>query len=343
MSTSRVTIHATSPQVTHEPTADTSSHSTSKEYWVTRVVRQMQGCSPSRIDSVIQANLPRREIRWSQRPDTLCIPGLEGRLPYSTDLMELKYDPGFFKDSPWLCPELSVHQYRVTPEPLAQAQPYYDMLLGTVILCFALLSTQISRTRNFLHTRAKDFFYTENERSRDENKDCMPIGSMPAVYALLCITGSLYALYYAQSVYELFLCHIPLYGILAVYVGCFALMFTVKRLLSAFINWIFFGKDDRRLWRLDYNFLLIAETAALMPVIAAAICFNMPPHTVMWTGLGIATAAKMLLLYKAYTIFLPHFYCILHLLSYLCALEILPCLALWVALHHITAYLTITL
>ena len=66
------------------------------EYWVTRVVRQMKGCSPAKIDSVIQANLPPRKIKWSQRPDTLEIPGLEGRIAYTVNLPNC-YELGFFK------------------------------------------------------------------------------------------------------------------------------------------------------------------------------------------------------------------------------------------------------
>lgn len=336
------TISTTSQQLLTEYVSDTSSLSTVKEYWVTRVVRKMQGCPPSRIDSVIQANLPKREIRWSQCPDTLGIPGLEGRLPYDAGIRKLEYDPGFFKGNRWLSPELSVHQYRVSTEPLAQAQPYYDFLLTFVLICLVLLAVQINYARKFLQARAKGFFYTANERARGDNKDAMPFGTMSMTYLSLCITGGLYALYYVQSVRNLFLCIIPAHYLLAVYASCFAVMFLTKRLLASFINWIFFVREDHRLWHLDYNFLLIAETSVLMPLAALAICFGMPANTLLWVGLIIVAVAKILLLYKTFTIFLPHFYCFLHLLSYLCALEIMPCLALWLTLRGITDYLIIT-
>ena len=322
-----------------------SAHSTKEngtEYWVARVVRQMQGCTPSKIDSVIQANLPRREIRWSLRPDTLGIPGLEGRLAYDAGISGMEYDPGFFKGNALLKPGLSIHGQKVTPEALAQAHPYHDVLLATTILCLVLLAAMINPMRKFLQTRAKDFFYTNNERSRDEDKAPLPGGAALATYMLICCTGSLYAMYYANEAYNLFLCAIPPYGLLAVYAGCFAAMFLAKRLLSAFINWIFFDKNSRRIWRLDYNFLLFAETSALMSVVTAGICYSMPANAVLWAGLCVVTVVKLLLLYKTYAIFLPHLYGFLHLLSYLCALEILPCLALWVILHSVTGYLTTT-
>lgn len=331
----------------HADVADTASSGTrdnAPEYWVARVVRQMQGCTPSKIDSVIQANLPPREISWSQRPDTLCIPGLEGHLPYSMPRLKWEYDPGFFKGNRLMHPEIPVRTYGIAPEPLAQAHIGHDFLMGMVILCFTMVAILVNSANHVLRTRAKDFFYANtNDGCALNDKDMPATATVLATYMLLCATGGLFALYYAQGTDNLPPCTIPQHTLLAVYTGCIALMFLARRLLSAFINWIFFDKGRRKSWRLDYNFLLMAETLALLPIVAAGICFDMPPHTVLWAGLVIVATAKILLLYKAFTIFMPHFYCFLHLLSYLCALEIMPCLALWVALHGVTEYLTTTI
>ncbi len=326
---------------------DTAVHSArqtdSNGYWIARVVRQMQGCSPSKIDSVIQANLPPRKIRWSQRPDTLCIPGLEGRLPYSVDSLKWEYDPGFFKGNDLMHPELPLLQHGITPKPLAQPYPHYASILGMIILCFALLSLLINYTRNFLRIRSRDFFYTANSNDFLTNdKATPPAIAVPVTYLLLCAIGSLFALHYAQSTYDLLFCPIPLHALLATYAGCVAMMFVAKRLLSGFINWIFFDKGSRQLWRLDYNFLLIAETCILLPVVAIGFCFDMPAKTIWVTGLVAVSAVKLLLLYKAFEIFIPKFYGVLHLLSYLCALEIIPFLALWITLQAITEHLIIT-
>lgn len=277
--------------------------------------------------------------------DTLCIPGLKGRLPYTLPGLKLEYDPGFFKGNRLLHPELPVRQYGIAPEPLVQPRLHYDVILATLILCLAMTSVLLNSTRKFLYMRAKNFFYAasgSNESSQND-KDIPPTGTILATYLLLCITGSLFALhYYAQNTSDLSTCVIPLHGLTAVYAGCFAMMFLTKRMLSAFINWIFFDKGARRLWHLDYNFLLIAETVILLPVAAAGIYFDMPAKPTLLAGLAVVAVAKILLLYKAFAIFLPKFYCFLHLLSYLCGLEIMPFLALWVALHSVTDYLTIT-
>ncbi len=347
MTTPQDTINTPQQSSSQKIAVDTVGHSArqadSNEHWIARVVRQMQGCSPSKIDSVIQANLPPRKIRWSQRPDTLCIPGLEGRLPYAVDSLKWEYDPGFFRGNALMHPELPPLQHRVTPKPLTQPYPHYDSILGMIILCFALLSLLINYTRDFLQIRGKDFFYTANSNDFPSNdKATPPALAVPITYLLLCATGSLFALHYAQSTYGLRFCPIPLHALLATYAGCVALMFVAKRLLSAFINWIFFDKGSRQLWRVEYNFLLTVETITLLPIVAMGFCFDMQAKTVLTAGLAIVAVVKILLLYKAFEIFIPKFYGILHLLSYLCALEIIPFLALWVALQEITEHLTIT-
>ncbi len=353
MTTSQDTINIPSP-LDHQDTEVASQNAgtksvagdtpaDNKEHWIARVVRQMQGCSPSKIDSVIQANLPPRKIRWSQRPDTLCIPGLEGRLPYTVDSLKWEYDPGFFRNNKLMHPELPALRYGIEPQHLTHTHVQHDLLLSTLILCFAMLSVLMNSTRHFLQTRARDFFYTNNSIDAPQNdRDTVPLICVLATYMLLCAIGALFAMYYATGTQNLVLCSIPRPALLAVYAGCFALMFGSKRLLSGFINWIFFDKNSRRQWRLDYNFLLIVESATLLPIVTGGICFALSADTVSLAGLAVVFAVKITLLYKAFQIFLPKIYGIVHLLSYLCALEIMPLLALWVGLHGITEYLTIT-
>ncbi len=314
----------------------------STEHWIARVVRQMEGCSPSKIDSVIQANLPHREIHWSQCPDTLCIPGLEGRLPYSIVSLKWEYDPGFFRGNKLMQPEMPALSYGLATKPLVQPHSHHDIMLGVVILCFAMLSVLVNCTRGFLQTRAHDFFHATGSLDIVQNdKDTAPAPAVVAAYLLLCIIGALFVLLYAQETHNLTLCSIPIYALLAVYAGCLGMMFLAKKMLSGFINWIFFDRNKRYLWHLDYDFLLVAEACALLPVAAAGICFELPTKTVILVGLSVVILVKILLLYKAFEIFIPKIYGILHLLSYLCALEIIPILALGACVYEITEHLTI--
>lgn len=306
------------------------------EYWVTRVVRQMKGCSPSRIDSVIQANLPPRKIRWSQRPDTLEIPGLPGRVAYTTNL-PLCYELGFFKDNLLMHAELTVSPPGM-PTDIKPQTLRDDNILGTIIiLCIVLLSALIHGTRTYLAQQAGSFFLTPNRGDLHHNDNATPgIAHILLTYLLIITTGSILLLNYAQGNYNLFLCHITQYSLLAIYTALFTAFFLLKWVLSAFINWIFFDKTSRQEWRNSYNFLLLSETTILLPIITLGIYLRIAPENLLCTCILVELLFKIALLYKTQNTFLLKIYCFLHLLSYLCALEIIPLLMLWVSFTGIT-------
>lgn len=310
------------------------------EYWVTRVVRKMKGCSPSRIDSVIQANLPPRKIRWSQCPDTLEIPGLEGRIAYTIDNLPNCYELGYFRDNQLLHPELVVKAHGIPTRPQPY-QPKQDNIINCVlILCFVLLSIIIHRTRAFLRFQAHEFFHPSKKKdTHTDSVTTISTGSTLLTYVLLGTVGSILFFYHAQNQYNLFLCNIPQHYLIGIYLGVFIGFFTLKKIMSSFINWIFFDKTSRQEWRLSYNFLLIHETALLLAITALGIYSNCTANTLLYSALLVVGAFKIILLYKTYTTFLFKLYCFLHLLSYLCALEIIPLIALRDILTNITEVL----
>lgn len=330
----------------HAPEATNASPSTgndTSEYWVTRVVRQMKGCSPAKIDSVIQANLPPRKIQWSQRPDTLEIPGLEGRVAYSIDNLPKCYELGYFRGDTLLHPELKVRQRGVPAESVPYQVKNDDILGSIIIFCFVLTSVILTQTRRFIGHQAQEFFFPHNgkENSADNSVE---MGGITSVFfsVLTAIIGSLIFFYHAQSSYNLMLCPFSAYWLLVIYFACFMLFLVAKIMLSSFINWIFFDKTKRQQWRRAQHFLFLCEILLLVPATMAGIYLNIPSESLLLMSAIVVTIFKLGLLFSTYSIFLPHFYGILHLLSYLCALEIVPLLSLWAILSGITERLTIT-
>ena len=326
--------------VTAAQNSSPSSRDTS-EYWVTRVVRQTKGCSPAKIDSVIQANLPPRKINWSQRPDTLEIPGLKGRQAYSVDCLPKCYELGYFRGNPLLHPEIAVRTRGYVPE-LQQQQLKNDSIIGSILLvCFVLMSIIVHKTYGFLCRQANEFLFPSHKK--ETSADTTTGAGMIFVllsYVLLATTGSVVFFYHNQSTHNLMMCLIEPYWLLCLYFASFILFFIVKQTLSSFINWIFFDKTKRQQWKQSHHFLLITETALIFIVSMSCIYLNMHPEICLLLSCIIIIIFKLALLFSTYTIFLPKFYCILHLLSYLCALEIIPLLALWVLLNGITDSLT---
>lgn len=329
------------PLSTTIPNIAPSAEDSVSEYWVARVVRQMKGCSPSKIDSVIQANLPPRKIKWSQRPDTLEIPGIEGRVPYSIEL-EHGYELGFFKENPLLHPEIVVGPNGKMSEPLVHQHQNNDKVATLTLGCFLLLTLIIRFTRSFTSFQMKGFF--QQAKKRESNNSIPPTAGTAFVgmtYLLLSLMGGILFYLYAQGKYDLFFCQVSKPTLYAYYVGCFFIFFCAKYLFTKFINWIFFDKTSRENWRQTYVFLLIAESILLLPVVIQGVFLNLSSEITMLLAIIAISIIKLALLYKTFSIFLPKIYCILHLLSYLCALEIIPLLALGVSLIGITERLSL--
>lgn len=320
-----------------EGNASPSTGENASEYWVTRVVRQMKGCSPSKIDSVIQANLPPRKIQWSQRPDTLEIPGLEGRVAYSIDNLPKCYHLGYFQDNVLLHPELEVRPHGIQTEPIPHHPRQDSIISSMLILCFVLISFVIHATRRFLSHQSHEFFQSPEHKDNHTDPNLV-IGTWSTllVYALLALIGSILFFYYAQSNYNLFLCNIPSHNLRGIYVGIFMLFFVARNALSSFINWIFFDKTSRQEWRLSYNFLLICETTTLLACTAIGLYISCSAETLLYSAFAIIGLFKITLLYKTYKTFSFKIYGFMHLLSYLCALEIIPLMALGVLLMNVT-------
>ncbi|MBR5467419.1 MAG: DUF4271 domain-containing protein [Bacteroidaceae bacterium] len=314
----------------------------SEEYWVTRVVRQMAGCSPSKIDSVIQANLPPRKIKWSQRPDTLEIPGLKGRVAYSIDNLPKCYELGYFKDNPLIHPEVSVKPIGIESNVLENYSGKNEGVITLLIACLVILLIIIRHCWAFITYQYNGFTnYLKKNHTTSSLPPQIGFASSLSINILICLIGAILFMGYAKNNYDLTFCPITNSQLLLIYAGCLAIYFIIKNLTSSFINWIFFDKTSRHAWKDSYSFLLICKTTFLLAIAETSIFAELTPQMNVMLTCVVVISFKLGVLYKTYSIFLPKIYCILHLLSYLCALEIIPLTILWVAMTGITDRLSL--
>ena len=327
---------------TTQETPSMTAAETSAEYWVTRVVRQMKGCSPAKIDSVIQANLPPRKIRWSQRPDTLEIPGLKGRLAYSIDNQPKYNQPGFFADNPLFSHEICIKPIGVESLHLQHNAIGNDAITTLLVVLFGLSVILARKTARFTAYHFNEFT-APLKKAQTSNTLPPALGaiSLFTAYALLSLTASLLIFNYTTQNIDFIYCPLSPELIYGIFAGCFTVFFAVKIFFSTFINWIFFDKTSRQAWRDSFNYLLIGETLLLVMVCIIGNLGNIIQERTIMIAAIVVILFKMALLYKTQAIFFPKLYCILHLLSYLCALEIIPLISLWVGLTHITDRLSI--
>ena len=78
------------------------------------------------------------------------------------------------------------------------------------------------------------------------------------------------------------------------------------------------------------------DNGIYLAITAIGVYFKISAETLLYSFLGVIGLFKITLLYKTYKTFLFKIYCFMHLLSYLCALEIIPLMALGVLLMNVT-------
>ncbi len=304
---------------------------------VWRIAQQMGECTPQQLDSAIQAHLPQRERVRSDRPDTLSIPGLPGHKPYESPDTLVSYEEGFFKHNPLLHTELPYRSMGRSAVSVPYLLSRDDLVTTSLLLCFIILVYVVNRTRRQLAQQTKDFFFAPKEHNGLFAAETS-IENRSRLFILfqLCLMGGLLAFAYAQYSLDFFLGQISPRMLLCIYVASFVVYFVMKRLLTSFVNWIFFPKSQQKLWSDSSSYLISVESLVFFPFALIFVYFNLPFEKSIWIFLILLLIIKIMYAFKTLTIFFPKSYGIFHLFAYLCALELMPMLALWRSLVFIT-------
>ncbi len=309
-----------------------------------RISQNMSGLPAEKIDSAIQANMPRRIHQRSARPDTLGLPGLPGHKAYEVSLDKYKglHTEGFFKDNPLMRPELEFRQHGYSADPIPYALWRDDWVTGSLLLSFLLLIYIVSRARHQFVLQARNFFYTPQNVETSFAKDItFESRAVLLMSIMLSLLGGFMAYAYSQYTLDLFLSQISPYFLLFIYFGCFLLYFAVKSIAYAFVNWVFFGRAQRKLWSDARSFVLSIECLLFFPAVLVFVYFDVSIRHMAGILIAFLLLAKCLLAYKCFTIFFREIYCLLHFIVYFCALEVVPIIALLQSLTYITGNLII--
>ena len=250
---------------------------------------------------------------------------------------------GRFLQDRMLHPEASVQPNGYAAEHLAYSMKGDDAINITVIACCLVIMILIRKTRTFLSGQTHDFFLPTHQEKNLQGTTTAIERSMPLfLVIILGILGSMLFYYYRQEVLGTRMPgNMPPHPLMFACAGCIYAYFLFRHLLYTFVNWVFFDKINRQQWYKASNYILYLETLAVLPVTLMCIYLDLSPVFPLSATALILISAKILLIIKTYQIFFPKLYGILHLLSYLCALEAIPLLALWGAMNGIADALTV--
>lgn len=253
-------------------------------------------------------------------------------------------DMGFFQGDSLLHPEIRFVQTGFDGILRPYRLLHDDWVTLFVLLCFVLLSLIQKRIRRYVVSQAKEFFLPSKNVSKKEKRKIDGGQFIPwFMMMLLSIMGGLAVYMYTQSQQSLLPGQTTPYLLIGVYTGIWVLYFMLKIVMSGFLNWIFFDKRKRQIWKKSEFFLFTAESLIFFPLIIITIYLNLPPHIPLWIAFVLGAVIKILHLYKTFLIFFPKYYGILHLIVYFCTLEIMPLLAVFTSLIRVNDLMMVKL
>ena len=297
--------------------------------------------TPAQQDSAIQAWLGHREIRYSEQPDTLHLPG-EG-IPKDLKAVSLPqyYRENFFSNDTLYHEELSAQDYfGMSGDPVPYSYANDNLVTSLLIIGFLLIAFAFSRMSNFIVGQAKNFIHpsqnrlTLSETSSEIYMQVVLTFLACIVYALLYY---LYATEYLAKTYVTTSEYVLLGIFLVVFVGYFLMRFG----LYTMVNNLFFDSSRNKKFLTSLLYLSSIEGLLLYPALALLAFMHLPAQNAIWYCLIVVILVKILTFYKSFSIFFKQNDLFLQIILYFCALEMVPLFTLWGGLSVIVDILKI--
>ena len=239
------------------------------------------------------------------------------------------YKEGFFSKDSLFHPELEGGRYGSVGDPVPYSVRGDDVITSLLLVFFVLAVIAYSNIRSFFSRQAKNFFHKPHE-----GVTSMTATATEARFQVFIIflTSLMFAtLYYFYSLHyngDSYILSSQYYLILIVW-AIFLLYFLVKMGLYSVVNMVFFGGKRNGQWIKSLLFIIALEGFMSVPAVIVGPYFDMPIHKVEIYIAIMLVFVKLMTFYKCFIIFFRQNVFGLQIILYLCALEIVPLLALW--------------
>ena len=224
------------------------------------------------------------------------------------------------------------------PLPFRMASDNY---VGSILLvCFCIIALLVAHAQHYLALSVKEFF---NDRQREnmfnDSSDGKVRGSFFFSLALSISLGVLFLDYQQLRMPEIFH-EVSPYMVLGVNVAGCVIGYGVRTLLYAFVNMIFFDRDQNAKWMESYGLLTIAASIFIVPLALLVVFYELDFSE--WQILFSLSVGliEIFLIFKTYRVFFEGLLGVLRLILYLCALEFLPLLCMWKSMVWVVQELT---
>ncbi len=316
--------------------ADTTVRQIARPQTPYQVLRLLpKDATPAQQDSAIQAYFQPGEIHYSERPDTLHLPGES--IPRDLKKVNIPqyYRENYFSNDTLYHAEIDGGRYGVAGDPVPYSIQNDDVITGLLLICFLFITFVFSRISSFLIHQVKNFFYiTKGDQTFTETGDEVRIQLLfiTATCLLLSILYYFYVINYVTDVFSV----ASEYILLFIYTGVFFVFFLGKAGLYSIVNNVFFDNKKNGQFLKAFLFITSMETILLYPLILLLTYFHFSIQNGLIYFIFILIFTKILTFYKSYVIFFKQNKDFLQIILYFCALEITPLSVLWTGLLVLT-------
>ena len=277
--------------------------------------------TPAQQDSAVQAWFLPGEIHYSDRPDTLHLPGMP--------LSEAEGGPAFYRDhffrnDSLFQTEVLSDRFGVAGDPVPYTLRSDNLFTSLVLISFVILVVSISNARRFIVRQLKDFFYLHESENISETS-----GELRFQLFLVFLTCLMLAIASYQYIVDFVAGTFMLdsnFLLVALLTGAFMGYFLLKGLLYWGIDAVFFEMKQGERWLKQLLFITATEGVLLFPAVLLIVYFDLPLDKAFYYFGFVFIFTKFLSFYKTWSIFFRRNGIFLQIFLYFCALEIVPIL-----------------
>lgn len=295
--------------------------------------------TPAQLDSAIQAHIKTGEIHWSQRPDTLRLPGDEAPRPLFTDSLP-SLNEAFKNDPAFTHYEVEASRIGVTGNPKPYTAASDNLITGLLLTCFVLALLAFQKSRHFIVRQLKHFFIPSYANRNTITETLVELRFQFFLVIQTCFLLALVYFFYVQDTYG-HLFFVSQHQLIGIFSAMLLFYFLAKAGGYSLVNWTFFDSKKNLQWTKVFLFIISVEGVFIFPIVLLHIYFNISLKTTYIYVILVLVLFKMLTIYKYSNIFFQKNSFYLPKILYLCALEIAPILLMWTALEAASSFLKV--
>lgn len=216
----------------------------------------------------------------------------------------------------------------IAGDPLPYDFASDDYVMTLLIASFVIMAWAIAASWKFLGGFFKDFFYTRVRPNLFAERDDTVLRGRGLIVAETCFLVALVSFTLARAALPEAFEQASPYALLGTATAVALVYYIAKITLYAVVNRTFFPADKCAVWKDAYLVSVLATSCGLLPLTVGVVFLGLSAGVTAVVCILLEGVIKILWLYKCYTIFFSTRLGGVHIIMYLCALEITPLLAL---------------